>query len=196
MKADQIVREITARSWRFGVSVLLSPDVNVDAGDGIRCSGYFSTDGAVPILAVAIGRPVGDWLGTLLHEYSHLTQWAENATVWRADSDAAWAEWLGGKRVPGIKAKIAASRELEADCERRTVRLIHELDAPIDVERYIRSANSYVHFYNVMAEKRKWYAPGRGPYSVPEVLAAANPTLDEDYSSTPQPLWDALLTCV
>lgn len=195
MKADQIVREITRRAWSFGVPVLLSPDRYIDTGDGIRCSGYF-TDGDQPMLAVACGRPSEQWLGTLLHEYSHLTQWAENAPVWREDRSAAWADWLNGKRVKDIKARIAKSRELEADCERRTVRLARELQAPIDLEQYIRGANSYIHFYNVMAETRKWYATGRGPYDAVDVLALANPTLDEDYSTTPKPLWDALLTCV
>ena len=197
MTPSQIVKEITRRSWSFGVPVLLSPESWLDTGDGIRCSGYFSddTDG-VPLLAVACGRPTEHWLGTLLHEYSHLTQWAENATVWREDRSAAWADWLNGKRVANIKQKIANSRELEADCERRTVRLIRELQAPIDLEQYIRGANSYIHFYNVMAAKRKWYARGRGPYDAEDVRAVANPTLDVDYSTTPQPLWDALLTCI
>lgn len=197
MNASQIVKEITRRAWSFGAAVYLSPEINVKAADGITCSGYFDGGGpdTHPLLAVATGGPQDKWLGTLLHEYSHLTQWAEGAPVWLAGSDA-WADWLEGKRVSGIKAKIATARELEADCERRTVRLARELQAPIDLDRYIRGANSYVHFYNVMAEKRKWYAKGRGPYDVPEVLEAANPALDRDYSKTPKPLWDALLTCI
>lgn len=194
MNTQEIVKVITERAWRFGVAVLLSPENTVKAADNIACAGFF--DETTPLLAVACGKDDEDWLGVLLHEYCHLTQWAENAEVWRASKGDSWTDWLDGKPVRGIQAKIAAAREIEADCERRTVRLIRELDAPIDVERYIRAANSYVHFYNVMAAKRKWYAKGRGPYDVPEVLALANPTLDLDYSKTPKPLWDALLTCV
>jgi hypothetical protein len=194
MNAAEIVQVITERAWRFGVAVLLSPDDHVKAADNLPCAGYF--DESVPVLAVACGKDEEQWLGVLLHEYSHLTQWAEDAPVWRASHGDEWVSWLDGKPVRRIKEKIAAAREVEADCERRTVRLIRELDAPIDIERYVRAANSYVHFYNVMAEKRKWYAAGRGPYAVAEVMALASPTLDPDYSKTPKPLWDALLTCV
>lgn len=176
--------------------MILAPADHVMA-DSVRCAGCFSADNeGSPVLAVAWGVPSEQRLGTLLHEYSHLTQWAEGAPVWRLDQSAAWSKWLEGRRVNNIAEKIASSRELEADCERRTVRLIRELDAPLDVERYCRQANGYVHFYNVMAARRKWYAPGRGPYASPEVSAAANPTLDQDYSKTPPKLWAALEACL
>jgi hypothetical protein len=195
MSTDAVVREITRRAWRFGVSVLLSPDSTVDC-DGFWSQGWF--DGDDKKLVVGTGCDEQKWLGVLLHEYSHLTQWVERAPVWREDEKdgAVIDDWLKGKSVRNARKAVAARRELEADCERRTVRLIRELEAPIDLDRYIRGANSYIHFYNVIAEKRKWYAPGRGPYSVPEVLAVANPTLDDDFSKTPAALRAALLTCI
>lgn len=193
MTEDEIVSEITRRSWRFGVSVLLAPGDSVNA-DGLRCSGYFSGDCDMPQLVVARGSE--RWLGTLLHEYSHLTQWAEGAPIWTNDKAANWSAWLEGKPVRGIKHQIAMSRDLEADCERRTIRLMRELDAPIDVEKYTRGANAYVHFYNLIAEARKWYAPDRRPYNMPSVLAAANPTLDSDFTRTPKALRKALMECV
>jgi hypothetical protein len=192
--ADAVVREITRRAWRFGVSVLLSPEPTVDC-DGRWTQGWF--DGEGKKLVVGTGCDEQKWLGTLLHEYSHLTQWIEKAPVWLAcDKVSNMDDWLDGKRVHAPGQMIAATRELEADCERRTIRLIQELDAPVDLERYARGANSYVHFYNIIAETRKWYALGRGPYSVPEVLAVANPTLDKDFSKTPKALRAALLTCI
>lgn len=194
MNEAQIVREITERAWRFGVAVYLPPTDHVLA-DGLPCSGYFDGDSAIPILAVGWGCGPRR-LGILLHEYSHLTQWAENCPAWRADRNATWGEWLDGKPVRNIRKVLANSRELEADCERRTIRLIRELDAPIDVERYAQEANSYIHFYNVMAETRKWYATDRRPYNCPEVVAQFSKTIDEDFSVTPRHLRDALMTCI
>lgn len=193
MTEDQILREITRRAHVFGVSVLTSPG-NFVMSDGLQVSGYFYPGDDQPIIAVAWGHPRR--LGTLLHEYSHLTQWAEGMPLWRQSEHDNWAGWLAGERVRGIRKQIESSREIEADCERRTVRLIREIDAPIDLETYCRAANSYVHFYNVMADIRKWYQPDRRPYMVPEVMAEANPTLDADYSKTPKQLRDLLLTCV
>jgi hypothetical protein len=192
--ADEVAREITRRAWAFGVAVVLSPDEHV-ISDGLRVSGYFDAAPEVPILAVAWGMGADRRLGILLHEYCHLTQWAEDAPVWRNDRGN-WADWLAGKSIKNIKGLIAAARELEADCERRTIRLIRELDAPVDVENYARGANAYIHFYNVMAEKRKWYRPGRRPYTDPDSLAAANPTLDTDFRKTPKALRAAIENCL
>ena len=195
MTADEVAREITRRAWAFGVAVILSPDDHVMA-DGLRCSGYFDADAKPPVLAVATNRPVDRWLGTLLHEYCHLTQWAENAPVWHADENNDWGDWLAGKAVRNVKAQLIASRELEADCERRAIRLAREMAAPIDLEMYARAANAYVHFYNTIPETRKWFAKGRTPYEAPDVMALCNPTLDRDFSKTPPKLAKALRGCV
>lgn len=195
MTRDEIVGDLTRRSWAFGVSVLLSPDAAIDC-DGVKVGGYFC--GTERKLAVATGRDEEQWLGILLHEYSHLTQWAEDATVWRDDArlPGNFDHWLAGKPCKNIAAILAVRRELEADCERRTVRLAKELEAPIDVAQYARAANSYIHFYNTILETRKWYPEGKGPYTRPDVLALCNDTIDKDFSKTPAKLRRALLTCV
>ncbi|KAF1706271.1 hypothetical protein [Pseudoxanthomonas sacheonensis] len=195
MNADEIVREITRRSWRFGVAVLLSPEYSVDCGES-KVGGFFCS--SEMRLVVAMGSEQDKWLGTLLHEYSHLTQWAEDCAIWQQDYKMPGGidEWLAGKPCRNARAQIEVRRELEADCERRTIRLIKELQAPIDLDRYTRGANAYIHFHNVMADKRKWYEGGRGPYTRPEVLAVANATLDKDFRKTPAPLRAALLACI
>ena len=195
MTVDEVAREITRRAWAFGVAVILSPDDHVMA-DNLRCSGYFDGDSDVKLLACATGQPTDRWVGVLCHEYSHLTQWAEDAPVWASDKDAQWSDWIAGKRVPNVKAQLVAARELEADCERRTIRLMRELGAPVDLDRYTRAANGYIHFYNTIPITRKWYAKGKAPYESPEVLALCNPTLDRDFSKTPPKLAKALLGCV
>lgn len=194
MDEREIVHELTRRAWALGCAVHLSPADHVMA-DGLRCSGYFDPEPSPPILAVAWGAGPRR-VGILIHEYCHLTQWAESAPVWLADEGSDWSAWLGGKSVRGIGAQIERSRELEADCERRAIRLIRELEAPIDVEAYARAANAYIHFYNLMAKERRWFAKDRAPYLVPEVMAAANPVLDRDFSKTPRRLLEALRACL
>lgn len=195
MTADEIVTEITRRAWSFGVSVLLAPAAYVEV-DGVKCGGFFC--GEELKLAVGVDRDEEQWLGILLHEYSHLTQWAEDSAIWREDERVSGGtdDWLSGKPVRNAKHKIEVRRELEADCERRTIRLVKELQAPIDLEHYARAANSYIHFYNVMRDTRKWYRDGMGPYTRPDILAMCRPTLDRDFSKTPPKLYAALLTCV
>lgn len=180
MTRDEIVWELTRRSWRFGVAVLLQPTKTVDS-DGYQVGGYF--DETRKVLAVATDRDEESWLGVLLHEYCHLTQWIEDQPVWRACRADMW-DWLGGKRIKDPAASVRTVQEVEADCERRAIRLAREMDAPLNLEAYIRCANAYIHFHNVMADKRKWYRPGVVMAEIPELLAAANPTFDRDFSVT------------
>lgn len=194
MTADEVVREITRRAWLFGVAVLLSPEDTVEC-DGQRTSGWFC--GGEKVLAVATGLGQEQWLGTLCHEYSHLTQWVESAPVWQADEVTPdWWSWIQGKRVKNYLAGVESARELEADCERRAVRLMREIGVPIDIDQYCRRANSYVHFYNLIPEVRKWYRPDRAPYLADDVTGLFNSTLDKDYRKTPPHLLAALRTCV
>ena len=192
MNSDEVVSEICRRSWLFGVSVLLSPEQTIQS-DGVCVGGYF--DGETKTLAVATGRDEESWLGVLLHEYCHLTQQAEDQPVWRGYRSEMW-EWLQGKRVRDIAGAIRSVQAVEEDCERRTIRLARELQAPINLEAYARAANAYIHFHNTIAETRKWYRPGVAMMEMPLLLAAANPTLDKDFSKTPAKLRAALLTCV
>lgn len=184
MTADDVVWDITRRAWRFGVSVLLSPDKYID-NDGFPCGGYFC--GETKVLAVATDRKEDSWLGVLLHEYCHLTQWIEDQPVWRESRDEMWS-WLDGKRIKDPRGAVRTVQAVEADCERRTIRLIREMGAPVDLERYTRSANAYIHFHNVMADKRKWYRAGTVMQEVESLMAACNPTFDRDFSKTPDAL--------
>lgn len=191
MTADEIVAEITRRAWSFGVPVLLSPTSSIQGSDGVHCSGSF--DGETPLLMASMRIPEADMLGILLHEYSHLTQWAENCQAWAEhDKTKGMWGWLDGKPLKDARRVVEITQELEADCERRTVRLIRELDAPIDLEEYCRQANAYVHFHNVIKDKRKW-TKAPGVLRLPEITKHCNPTLDREYKTTPKPLYDALV---
>ena len=197
MTHDEAVAEITRRCWALGVYVLMAPKKHVDLGDGALCSGSFDDSGEYPLLSLATDKPKEAWLKIFLHEYGHATQWAENMPLWREHGkSASWTEWLAGRPVRNIEKAIELSRELEADCERRTIRLIKELGVDIDIEQYSRAANAYIHFYNFMLVNRQWFHKDRAPYKVAEVMAAANPVLDSDFSKTPKALMKALELCI
>lgn len=185
MTADEVVWDLTHRAWRFGISVLLSPDTTVDSGDGFGCGGFFCDQ--TKRIAVATGRPEGAWVGVLIHEYSHLTQWIEGAPVWRSVKEGMW-DWIDGKQIKNPRLAVKTVQDLEADCERRAIRMIRELDAPVNLERYTRTANAYIHFHNVIADKRKWYRKGVVMSEIDSLRAAANPTFDTDFSKTPPKL--------
>lgn len=135
----------------------------------IKCSGYFDEDERK--LVVAMNRP--DWLGILVHEYCHLTQWTDGVKVWTKGCEGLTKveEWLEGKSVRGIKTALAQSRDLELDNEKRSVALMKKWGLKIDIDDYIRKANAYVMFYNYMYHSRKWSSPDNSPYSNPNIIS-------------------------
>lgn len=192
MNAQEVVNEITRRAWRLNVAVLLSPESSVMHSDGAECSGYFDSESNPPFLIVSTGVEESDWLGILLHEYSHATQWAEQAPVYvKHDKTPGMWDWLEGKPLKNAAQVVDITKELEADCERRTVRLIKELSAPIDIREYCRQANAYVHFHNVIKTKRKWVKKA-GILRKPHITRHFNDSLDADYHKTPKAMFDVL----
>lgn len=154
-------------------------EVHLGKGKRVRyksllCNGYFdSMNTPLPRLAVAVGKPVSEWLPILGHEYCHLEQWAEGAPAW-VDQEEIYAldlltEWFEGREFAydQIASLVTVSREVERDCEARMLQKILTFSLPIDPEEYAQKANSYVFFYTAMQQLRKWYV--RAPYEVPEV---------------------------
>lgn len=192
MSPDEILLQIVKMSGRLGVSVLVSETTDVML-DGRPVSGYYDQDAKQ--ISVAIGSDPEQWIGTLLHEYCHATQHAEMCPAWVADEGNKIDEWLSGKRVKNIAQMIKNCQEMEADNERRTVRLIKKLKAPIDVDNYCRQANSYLHFHNIMLETRKWYGKGKGPYMSSHVWPLFAKTINSKFNTNAKQR-EALLTCI
>jgi hypothetical protein len=140
-----------------------------------------------------MGVSEAHWVGILLHEYGHLTQWAENCKAWQAlDSSAGMWDWIGGKSIRNPATAVEITQEVEADCERRTYRLIREIGAPLDLDEYCRQANAYIHFHNVIKDHRKW-TKAPGVLNHPEILKHCNTTIDTRYEKTPKALYNALV---
>lgn len=191
---QEIVDEISLRTWRLGGTLLLSPKDHMVI-DGAKVNGFFDEVPEIPTIAVSMGHTETHSLGTLLHEYCHFTQFIEKCHAWQvADkySHKCHISWTKGKNYSNMDVAIAATQFMEADNERRTVRLIQELDAPLDIEAYARQANAYLHFHNVMLDCRKWYKYPGALY-LPEITSLCNPTIDKNFDKTPKKLYNAIV---
>lgn len=163
---QQFVDFVSEECKKHGVKFKLKKSSYVKLSGNIKCSGWF--DGVKKELVVAGGST--QWLSVLVHEYGHLTQWAENAKVWKeADNISNIDEWLNGKDVPEIKKALAKTRDLELDNEKRSVKLIKEWNLPIDTKEYTQKANAYVQFYNYLYYTRRWCTPTNSPYKNPAI---------------------------
>jgi len=165
----------------------------------IKVSGYFDEDSLK--IAVALKKPKKIWLQNLVHEYSHFCQWKEGTKVYK-DSDATpgmmeYDSWLTGKAELSDEKLLNCTRALqmmELDCEKKAVAWIEKFKIPLNIKDYIKRANSYVFFYEIVRRQRKWYDT-MAPYESKEVLNSVkdNWYTDEEYSSPSKKIEQAII---
>jgi hypothetical protein len=149
--------------------------------DGIKCGGFFDDNAKPPILAFAQGRE--DFLGLMVHEYCHMTQWLDQIPLW-AESETALSimwNWLAGEDHEDIDWAIGIARDLELDNEKRTTEMIIKWNLPIDPVEYVKKSNAYVLFYNYIKTTRKWSEPDNSPYTNMNIVNAMSDKFDMDY---------------
>jgi hypothetical protein len=123
-----------------------------------------------------------------------MDQWLENSKFWINNFiDGKEAidyidEWISGKDFSQdeLDKFFSAAIGVEHDCEMRSVRKIEEYELPLIKSEEIQKANSYILFYSVIKETRKWYLPGKAPYLIKDVWSKMPKTFDIDYSIVPE----------
>jgi hypothetical protein len=114
-------------------------------------------------------------IGVLVHEYSHMMQWIENAPVYIAtykklDPTTVVDYWLKGKEYSAktLDECFLLVKKLEFDCDKRAVQEIIKWKLPIDLDHYKKSAIAYSYYYDYLRQTRK---QGKNvPYESDEVL--------------------------
>ena len=178
---------VKGQSQLFGVKFDLR-DTDYVVLNNVHCAGYFSTDlkNQSPELVVALKD--SRWLQLLVHESCHMDQWAEKSKLWeKATAMDKIDNWLNGIDYPTrhIRNTINIIRDLELDCERRTVKKIIDWKLPVDIDLYIRKANVYIFFHNYLKVTRKWKHPD---YDNPNVYLVAAKKWYKNYKYVPQKL--------
>ena len=175
------------KAEKLGVEVFISKDKYLKLPGGVECSGYFDSNEPIK-LAFATGRGMKFWITILVHEACHMEQWSEDKELW-AKSDTSYLidDWLEGKDFDKelIDELINIARDLELDCEKRSVKKIREWNLPIDVEEYIQKSNAYIYFYNYLKKVRKWTTAKRSPYRSKKIYLKMPKKFLKDYSKLP-----------
>lgn len=164
-----------------GVKYKLNQVKYLKLSSNIKCSGYFD-DGADPILAVAMGKPTA--IEILVHEYSHMTQWLDGIDLWKKGCVGVTKidKWLSGKRISNIDEAFDWAIALELDNEKRSVKNIKKFGLDVDVDLYVKKANSYLQFYLWMKTTRKWSNPSNLPYENEALLSVMPANFKMNYS--------------
>lgn len=126
---------------------------------GGKCGGYF--DSVNKVLAVAIGSSnLERILCLLVHEFSHYLQSKDKSSVWHNykihNGHSRFFSYLNGQRIYKHRQALSGALEIEADCERRAIKLARRWKKYINLHKYAKQANAYILSYHWMAEKGEW----------------------------------------
>lgn len=180
---------------RSKVEINLAPESHVffPPKYNLACNGYFIIEPL--ILAVGTGKDFDQWFPVYVHEYNHFRQWKEEDPEFLVGFldgmetfDMAW-EVIQGTREASeeqVQGWIKNAQALEANCERRARDTIITWKLPIDVEEYCQKANSYLHFYDYIVSRKKWYTAGKEPYNVSRVWKEFNSDIDPSFPGNSQ----------
>jgi len=194
-EASNFIQHVKTECKKHNVKVDLAPRrylILTDEGY-TRVSGYFCYEDK--IIRIAANKPFQKWFEVLVHEFGHFIQWSTDCKAWqksfykgKLDSSAVAFEWLSGKRTTTEKLDICfdLARDLELDCERKAYSLIKKFNLPINKDEYAKRANVYVHLYNWIRIKRRWYKSKQIPYDIPEIVNRMPKTLKGSYKTTPK----------
>ena len=104
------IEHVKGHCRRTGIKCDIRPVKFLVLSGNIRCGGYFDDENKK--LVVAGGHK--DWLGILVHEYAHLTQWEENCEPWKKGGTGLnnLEHWLSGNKIRSVKDAVNRSRNL------------------------------------------------------------------------------------
>ena len=142
--------------------------------EGNKVGGYFSDEDNEIVITSKDG-----WDEILVHEFCHYLQCKEKSKYWTnldIDNtnclDLMW-KWLNNEielSKPKLDMIFARVRDMELDCERRTVKLIKQFNMTIDIKEYICQANIYIYYYNYAKVTRKWFPSDIGPSNMDKLF--------------------------
>jgi len=149
-----------------------------------RCGGFF-TEYPKARMSLSVKKSFKKWFSIFIHEYNHYVQYKEKTKIWKKcdaiekkfDID----EWLTHTiEYPDKIAKnsVNAIQDCEFECEKMTIHTILENDLSLNTIEYIKRANSYVLFYNVLREERKWCK--KSPYKSKALIDLMPSTFIDD----------------
>jgi len=152
------------------LKLLYKNRVNIP-NDNNFLNGYFND---YPLeFSCAMLKPQKEWIPIFLHEYCHFKQWKEKSILWedlKKIQNKLW-KWIDHKielDSEELREVISITINIELDCEKRVVKLIKKNKLNyINIEEYINSANTYIGFYHILEENRKWYI--KAPYEFKKI---------------------------
>lgn len=161
MKMNNVLRfieDLETKCKEYGVKLVLY-DMKFIENDGDKFGGWFDADNKELHCAFP-DKIQTKYVELLVHESCHMDQWIENTKYWTIErrNNSLTEVWkiLKGEKVNKLKYHLRNVQMMEAECEKMSIQKIKDYDLGINIERYAMKANSYLLFYSVLVETKKW----------------------------------------
>ena len=163
MKVNKFIQQVIEECIKYKITLIFSNTDKVcskNEDPAFASAGYFSDQDKELVVASHSYR----WIEMLVHEYSHFCQWKERKFFanqnWVDKQNSFWL-WLEGRislSNEDLDEVIDAAVSCEIDCERRAVKTLSKLSGyRARIRPYIKTANTYLYFYGLVRELRKWF---------------------------------------
>lgn len=182
---------------KYKVNINLTKDkfIFLPEENNIHVKGYWNDSNSSQLtFGCAMGKTEPSaWMMTFAHEFCHFIQWREKTQEWinfnELDGNIASKIYTDEKlNQKQIDYYLNTMRDIEIDCEKRTVRLLDQYKIPYNKKEYIRSANVYIHFYNHIKVYRKWYSTKNVPYMMDSLKQVTSTRFYRNYDEIPDML--------
>ena len=161
MKMNNVLRfieDLETKCKEYGVKLVLY-DMKFIENDGDKFGGWFDADNKELHCAFP-DKIQTKYVELLVHESCHMDHWIENTKYWTIErrNNSLTEVWkiLKGEKVNKLKYHLRNVQMMEAECEKMSIEKIKDYDLGINIERYAMKANSYLLFYSVLVETKKW----------------------------------------
>lgn len=126
-------------------------------GGESKCQGLFYLDSKqCPVIKVARGKASREEaFGVLIHEYCHFLQWRDGSSIWSEFNNKEFTFDDIILEPKKNKKNILLLIKLEADCERRSMKIIRQNNI-IDEKEYARTANAVLYKYAYLYRYGTW----------------------------------------
>lgn len=154
----RFIKELKIKCKKYNVKLILYNQKYIEE-DGEKFGGWFDPIG-MELHCAFPDKIQSKYVEILIHESCHLDQWIENTKYWNLEVinnslNTLW-ETLKGKKVKNLKFHLRNVQMMEAECEKMSIEKIKDYDLGIDINKYTQKANSYLLFYTLLIETKKW----------------------------------------
>lgn len=200
-KYKKLVSDILNKAELKNIKITISKEKDIPYPiSNSPVSGFFVINGRYPNgeLGIATGEDFTEWIKVLIHESCHIDQFLEQDFNWTnnfiydckdnkiKESIDLLEEWTDGRDFSKsiIKDLIDSCLNIELDCEIRAIKKIKKYNLDIDIENYIKQANSYIYFYRFLENYKTWFTIC--PHYIKKIWTKMPSHFDNDYSTVPE----------